>query len=274
MFLHANKILFNKIANDLRISNCMTMPIFIFSARQSIAFDYYGVIKNITNYIHDDMPLFHGELSAILGDQYANKLKLNFPTTADVYAQLPFGETHTRIRYAMSRPVSMEHPATIYDNNKVTIAYLQANLLIEENPDKDITLCIYDNEHAILNSLFAFIKKNAALFPRIKFKLYPYEGFNVKEDNVLVVDGAGKYDPYYRENIILMADLCGAFAKDKPLQIDVASQLNIAEFKAKRFIGNGSVCNHMKHHARFFTPQMQNNNVSEKNINNYSSSSR
>lgn len=133
-----------------------------------------------------------------------NNTKLETLLLADIYGDLPLGESYKK---AIEDPTEGEqHSRWRTDTTKVTILYAQIHKIANENPEKEILYDFYDDRKDIHKYIEEMYGKYPELLPKnVTVRLHQYAGSNVVD--LKEINGTGFIDMEYRKTVKDMAKL-------------------------------------------------------------------
>lgn len=262
IFLLANEKIIKLISDLIRSGKFRKTALVISSNRQSHYHDQAGIEQNGTGSIYANLYdlkyainyCVKEERQSVPVDQCQcsdeERCFVSEFSMADIYGNLKRGESYRKIldeRYALldnlPRNFSVDHAPYLFDEGKLSLVYgishdAVLNILkeLEEDQDKRIVIYILDDRLDILIHLFRIFSQYPQLLPKQVFlKFYLYNGL-LADQPLGCIQGEGESDCNYRENIKLMAYLCGSDLLDFTEPVNMVKKLDIVKFLELRQI--------------------------------------
>lgn len=134
-----------------------------------------------------------------------------------------------------------------FDDSKVTLLYAQMHRMASLHPDAEITFDFYDDKENILRGLLSYYKNNPTLLPpRMKLRVYQYDGGNV---NLIgeVSDADVAKERYIDRNYMQTVDKMIECAGHNPLAVGAVAENNPpASMRHDSPAGSFGVLNNLK----------------------------
>lgn len=215
IFIKANKTLIDTLVKKIEQENINYYALALGTNRQSFYHDLIAIDFNITGSIYLNLFDLKDCLAASTQDKtgIVNKFSM-----ADIYGDLLRGENYRRIldiyKNDDQNRYYYAYPGYVFDETKLSLIYAIAHdaihILDELHIDSDaeINIDFFEDREDILATLKTVLMVYPQLIPRkIHFNFYHYNGDQLAL--YFSMDGAGELDRNYRENVKLIAKLCG-----------------------------------------------------------------
>jgi|GEM_PF-6930494 len=247
IFLMANEALISHWCNKMLIQGVSRAALMLGTNRQSFYHDRAGMEQNGTGSCYVNLHDIEGSIRSQLKNIICRVSPFSM---SDIYANLARGISYSKILDEYWTPDGQgfrykNHACAIFDESKVSLLYaivhdVVINVLSEldiGSERADITIEFYDNENSILEAIGKTFLANPQLIPDgVTLNLYPYDG-NLKMDPIQTIQGKGVIDYRYRDNVKLMAMMCGYNLQDFDSVINVYQALDINKFISTRVTG-------------------------------------
>ena len=282
IFLKANKELISSVSRQV-IEEKINYVIFESgSNRQSYLHDQYGITQNATGSIFAELYHIQYAVQGLLkkkigmtdGIEGQIPCEVSQFSMADIYGDKQRGMAYQNVLYALQSPeVEVDHPPYLYDHSKISLlyaishdvmVYILKQLHIADKKNL-VIINFYEDNTRILQALMHVFQSYPDLLPAsVRLDIYPYRG-EVNKKPVVSIQGTGVVDFHYRQNVKLMARMCGHQLDNFENTIDV-SLIDMKQFMQLRVTGHEIMIYPSSRFARLFQPSFQNlGQVVEKN---------
>lgn len=158
------------------------------------------------------------------------QVKLEEFTLTDLHEEKIYPENNFK-RILAGEAVATKN---VFDDSKVNIIYAACHRAVDEHPNAEITINMWDDHSGILRGLNVFYGTHSELLPKgLILNLHKYDG-ELRGTKTII--GTGVVDKNYKKNTLLMAMLCGYDAIKNMDDLNIAKMLDVADFLKKRVI--------------------------------------
>lgn len=248
----ANQAMYDYLDGMCEFYSVTKATLGIASHRSDLMNDFVNARNNASGYFIKD--IFQLKSQMEIQDEAVDWTVTPF-LMADLYHDLPVGTAAQQMLINLTKQTAAtahNQPAAryFYDKHKLSMYYAQVHYTASRHPNKHCVVLVLDDSIDILEAISAKISEASTneddvlctpLFPKnVTFVWQHYTGEVNRQK--WVVRGNGPIDHRYRENILLMAKMCG----HDPAQVkstgydqsctayDAATQLDIVQFLQNR----------------------------------------
>lgn len=242
----ANEALFSFFSKTLEEQECDHVLLAVGSNRMSSYYDHIAREQNGTGSIYTDIHHIQNNLQNKFPDK---TIRVSPFSMKDVWVDLERGHGFKET-IEKQDDIEFNDPDCVFDHTKGSLLYafnhditlnfmndlkLPANKVKQE--EAEIHIAFLDDSFKILGANIKMYDKHHALLTRKTVSsFYNYSG-NEIGDPLAVIKGTGNIDYYSRENVKLIAKLCGHDLKTYSKGINMAYELDFNAFNEQRIRG-------------------------------------
>jgi hypothetical protein len=236
-----NNVLKNDLLNSAAKINADIIVVSSGSNRESQEVEQANAIGKENGSSLPRLKEFHARISEEAKKQNKKNLEVKFDDylITDSFTNEPAGTTFKRMEADLKdekkpdyiKPYieqGFQHADFSFDHSKILNIYAKVHRLASENSDADIVCDLNDDSMGILNDLTKFYSKHSDLLPNnVTLRLKHYDGTQEEIDTVAMIQGTGKIDHNYGENILKLVK--HSQKKDLLAELNIETEQQIFE---------------------------------------------